>query len=172
MKHGSLLTERPEPDATEAQGKRPVNLAELFLVLTRVKRSLWAAVDIRLRAEHGLALEEFQAMTTISEPGQSCSESTLASAMVMAPDNVRTLIDALVASQYVTRVTKPGVAQQAQLTLTPRARFKLARAERTFEAELANRLRSSLAPDEVTQLENALASMFPDASGGVRRGFC
>jgi hypothetical protein len=157
----SWTAARRKPEAADAPTAPSVELGEVFFLLARVKRSLWAAVDARLRAEHGLPLEWFYAMTMLSEHGPAVDEPFLAQGLSIGADEVELLIDALVDAGHLRR--REGPRMTAPVSLTFRGSRELARAGRTLEQELARHLRVALSADDLTQFESSLGTMLREA---------
>jgi DNA-binding MarR family transcriptional regulator len=142
----------------------PVDLPHLFLLLARLKATLCADIDARLRAEHDLPLEAFDAMKTITQPGESCDEPALAAALSMTLDEARALLDGLVRSGHARRTAGASHAEPTAVSLTLRGRLVLTRAGRTLDRELNRRIGSVLSPGEIAELEDALAALRRSAS--------
>lgn len=139
-------------------GSARVDLPQLFRLLTRLRTSLGAYIDGRLRAEHGLRWGAFQAMTAISDQSDDCDDGTLASALSVALDEVCVLVDALVSSGYAMRRIDARDASP-RVCLTLRGSRLLGRANRTVDLELNRTIGSVLSPSELAQLEHSLAAL-------------
>jgi DNA-binding MarR family transcriptional regulator len=130
-----------------------VDLSEIFGLLACVKRSLCAEIDVRLRADHQLPLQAFDALTVISNCEDGCDEATIAAALSVSPPEAGTLVEALVSAGHVRRVRR----RDGAVDLTLRGSVLLSKAGRTLDRELERGVRSVLLPGELAQLEDALS---------------
>jgi hypothetical protein len=130
-----------------------VDLYEIFGLLARVKRSLCAEIDVRLRADHQLPLQGFDALTVISNCVDGCDEATIAAALSLSPPEAGTLVEALVSAGHVRRVGR----RDGAVDLTLRGSALLSKAGRTLDRELEGRVRSVLLAGEIAQLGDALS---------------
>jgi DNA-binding MarR family transcriptional regulator len=139
----------------EATAEAPlqVDLPEIFGLLARVKRSLCAEIDVRLRADHRIPLQAFDALTVISNREEGCDEATIAAALSVSQPEVGTLVEALVSAGHVRRVPRRAGA----VDLTLRGSVLLSKARRTLDRELEKGFRSVLLPGELAQLAEALS---------------
>jgi MarR family transcriptional regulator, organic hydroperoxide resistance regulator len=135
-----------------------LDLKQLFSDLIRFETELWNAVDGRLRAEHGLPLHKFEPMQIIaSQP--NCRVYDIAGALSLTTGGVSKLVDSIEASGYCRRRPNPGDRRSSIITLTPDGRKALARATKTFQAELELRLGSALSDRALEQFTLALGAL-------------
>jgi DNA-binding MarR family transcriptional regulator len=131
------------------------DLKQLFSELIRFETELWTAVDGRLRAEHDLPLHKFEPMQIIaSQP--DCRVYDIAGALAITTGGVSKLVDSIEASGYCRRRPNPGDRRSSIIELTPAGTKALARATKTFEAELQLRLGSALPQRALDQFASSL----------------
>ncbi|MGH8861127.1 MAG: MarR family winged helix-turn-helix transcriptional regulator [Jatrophihabitantaceae bacterium] len=116
-----------------------MNLREIFDELIRYESELTGAVDTRLREAHELPLVEFDAMRIV-EATVPCRVFDLSSQLVMTSGAVSKLVDRIVAAGYCRRKANPYDARSTVLELTAAGRRMLAKAGKTFDAELSTYL--------------------------------
>jgi DNA-binding MarR family transcriptional regulator len=152
---------RVEPDdrGALATSSHRADLPDTFFLLARLKATLCAAVDDSLRAEHGISLETFDALTLISERAEGCDESTVAPALALSPDRARALISSLLSGRYASRRKRPDRAEPRLVRLTLRGTLLLTLASRTVDRELNRRIGSVLSPLDIAELSDALATI-------------
>ena len=140
------------------------DLKQLFSDLIRYETELWNAVDARLRAEHGLPLHRFEPMQIIAiQP--DCRVYDIAGALSITTGGVSKLVDSIEAAGYCRRRANPGDRRSSIIELTPAGKKLLARATKTFEAELELRLGSLLSGRALSQFASSLNA--PRDAGSV-----
>jgi MarR family transcriptional regulator, organic hydroperoxide resistance regulator len=140
----------------QRQGSGVANLKQLFSDLIRFETELWNAIDARLRAAHDLPLHKFEPMQIIAtQPG--CRVYDIAGALSLTTGGVSKLVDSIEASGYCRRRPNPGDRRSSIIELTPTGKRLLARATKTFEAELETRLGSALSDRVLTQFGSSLS---------------
>ncbi|HTU84028.1 MAG TPA: hypothetical protein VMF57_00565 [Solirubrobacteraceae bacterium] len=152
----SLTLAEAEDRGPLTTNSRRVNLPAMFFALARSKVFLCGAVDESLRAEHGISLEVFDAMTLISEWSGECDEPRLGPALALPPDRARLLIDSLLANGYASRPEPPAGAEPTFVRLTLPGTLLLSRASRTVDHELNRIIGSVLSRLDIAELSDAL----------------
>ena len=143
----------------------PVDLMQVFCLLTRVKRSLCDDIDHRVRWEHGISLEALDTLAVVSEAGGVCHEHALAARVsTTTAAGVDDLIAPLLASGYITRGAAVRNSGRA-IKLTLRGALVLKCASRTLDLELRRRLGESLSIGELDHLEVVLAALRAGSGG-------
>jgi DNA-binding MarR family transcriptional regulator len=132
------------------------DLKQLFSDLIRFETELWNAVDARLRAEHDLPLHRFEPMQIIANT-PDCRVYDIAGALSLTTGGVSKIIDAIEASGYCKRRPNPGDRRSSIIELTPAGKRLLAKATKTFDAELEERLGSALSDRALKELGTTLA---------------
>ena len=134
------------------------DVKQLFSDLVRFETELWNAVDARLRAEHDLPLHRFEPMQIIAAT-PDCRVYDIAGALSLTTGGVSKIIDAIEASGHCKRRPNPGDRRSSIIELTPAGKRLLAKATRTFEAELEERLGSALSDRALRALGTALTGL-------------
>ena len=134
------------------------DLKQLFSDLIRFETELWNAIDTRLRAEHELPLHKFEPMQIIASQS-NCRVYDIASALSLTTGGVSKLVDSIEQSGYCKRHPNPDDRRSSIIELTPAGRKALARATKTFERELDQRLRSSVPPQTLAQFSTSLRAL-------------
>jgi MarR family transcriptional regulator, organic hydroperoxide resistance regulator len=134
------------------------DLKQLFSDLIRFETELWNAVDARLRAEHDLPLHRFEPMQIIANT-PACRVYDIAGALSLTTGGVSKIIDAIEASGYCKRRPNPGDRRSSIIELTPAGKRLLAKATKTFDAELEERLGSALSDRALKELGTTLAGL-------------
>lgn len=135
-----------------------MDLKQLFSDLIRFETELWNAVDARLRAEHDLPLHKFEPMQVIAAT-RDCRVYDIAGALSLTTGGVSKIIDSIEASGYCARRPNPGDRRSSIIGLTPAGKRVLARATKTFEAELEARLGTALSDRALRQLSTTLRGL-------------
>ncbi|MBV9310374.1 MAG: hypothetical protein JOZ73_06065 [Solirubrobacterales bacterium] len=148
----------------------PHELAELFAVLGRLKTSLSAAVDQRLRREHDLPLATFDAMKTIGRSADGCHSDDLAQSLAVSPHEADLIIDALVAAGRAFRKPRPGASGAGPVALTLSGALVLERAGQTVERVLHAHLDPMLSPSDQRLLEESLRALRPRRASHTTNG--
>jgi DNA-binding MarR family transcriptional regulator len=136
---------------------------QLFSDLIRFETELWNAVDARLRAEQDLPLHKFEPMQII-ERTPECRVYDIAEALSITTGGVSKIVDSIESAGHAQRRPNPDDRRSSIIELTPAGRRLLAKASRTFEAELELRLGSALSDRELRQFTSALNALRAAAS--------
>jgi DNA-binding MarR family transcriptional regulator len=131
------------------------DLKKLFFELVRCETEIWNAVDARLRAEHGLPLSRFEPMQLIGTR-TSCRVYDIAETLSLTTGGTSKLVDAIEASGYCRRRPNPDDRRSSIIELTADGKRLLARATRTFERELEDRIGSLLSDRSLQQFTSVL----------------
>lgn len=137
---------------------------QLFSELIRFETELWNAVDARMHAEHGLPLHRFEPMHII-ERTPECRVYDIAEALSITTGGVSKIVDSIESAGHARRRPNPDDRRSSIIELTPAGKRLLAKATRTFEAELEVRLGSALSDRALAQFTLALKALRASASG-------
>lgn len=134
------------------------DLKQLFSDLIRFETELWNAVDASMRAQHDLPLHRFEPMQIIART-PDCRVYDIGAALSLTTGGVSKLVDSIEVAGYVKRRPNPRDRRSSIIELTPSGRKALARASKTFEAELELRLRSALPERQLRQFASSLSAL-------------
>lgn len=137
---------------------------QLFSELIRFETELWNAVDARMRAEHGLPMHRFEPMQII-ERTPECRVYDIAEALSITTGGVSKIVDSIESAGHARRRPNPDDRRSSIIELTTAGKRLLAKATRTFEAELEVRLGSALSDRALAQFTLALKALRASASG-------
>jgi MarR family transcriptional regulator, organic hydroperoxide resistance regulator len=136
----------------------PPDLKHLFSELVRLETELWDAVASRLRADHGLPLQQFEFMQVIDRT-PNCRVQDIAAEISITVGGTSKIVDRIEAAGHCVRSANPSDRRSSILKLTPEGKRLLATADRTFEEELRARLGSAVPERSLVQLTNTLAKL-------------
>jgi len=134
------------------------DLKRLFNELVRVEGETWGAVDARLRKEHGLGLGRYEGMRVIGSR-KKCRVHDIVAELGLTTGGASKVVDTLEAAGYCEREPNPRDRRSSIIKLTPAGRRLLARASKTVEEELENRIGSVLPARSLEQLTEALVKL-------------
>jgi MarR family transcriptional regulator, organic hydroperoxide resistance regulator len=134
------------------------DLKLLFSELVRFETEIWNAIDARLRAQHGLPLSRFEPMQVIGSRA-NCRVHDVAAALSLTTGGTSKIVDAIEAAGYCRRRRNPDDRRSSIVELTPAGRRLLAKATKTFDAELETRLGSVLPDRSLQQLTSYLVKL-------------
>jgi DNA-binding MarR family transcriptional regulator len=134
------------------------DLKQLFNELVRFETEIWNAIDARLQAEHGLPLSRFEPMRVIASI-TNCRVHDIAAALSLTTGGTSKIVDAIEAAGHCRRRPNPDDRRSSIVELTPPGRRLLAKATKTFEAELETRLGSVLPDRSLQQLTASLVKL-------------
>jgi len=145
------------------------DIQQVFSDLIRFEAKLWTALDGRLRTEHDLPLQKFEIMRVIAST-RDCRVYDIVGELSLTTGGVSKLVDALESSGYTSRRPNPRDRRSSIIELTPAGRKALARANKTFNAELEAWFGSALSGRALRQLGDALSGLRAAAkeAAGVR----
>ena len=128
-------------------------------MLGRLKASLCAAVDERLKREHNLPLASFDAMNVIAEFVDGCDPEILAESLAISLHERDAIIDMLVATGRAFRKPPSGGSGTGLVALTLSGTLVFKRAEHTVEQVLHARLDPMLSPSEQRLVQESLRAI-------------
>jgi DNA-binding MarR family transcriptional regulator len=131
---------------------------QLFNDVVRFETELWNAVDGRMRADHDLPLHKFEPMQII-ERTPECRVYDIAEALSITTGGVSKIVDSIESAGHATRRPNPDDRRSSIIELTPPGKRLLAKATKTFEAELELRLGSALSDRAFRQFMLALNAL-------------
>ncbi len=120
-----------------------------FGLLIEATRRLTRIIETSLRANHDLALVEFEAMVRLGRsPERQMSMSDLAGQMVLTSGGVTRLVDRLAGHGYVERVSCPSDRRVHWAKLTKEGVTKVSAALATHLADLDDYFFSEMSAEE------------------------
>jgi MarR family transcriptional regulator, organic hydroperoxide resistance regulator len=137
---------------------RPPDLKHLFSELVRLETELWDAVASRLRADHGLPLQQFEFMQVIARI-PNCRVQDIAAEISITVGGTSKIVDRIEAAGHCARSANPSDRRSSILKLTPEGERLLAAATVTFEEELRARLGSAVPDRALAQLTSTLSKL-------------
>jgi DNA-binding MarR family transcriptional regulator len=124
-----------------------VDSATLFSELIRFETELWNTVTERLKIEHGIELHYFEPMQVIACT-PDCRVQEIAIALSITVGGTSKIVDRMESGGWCLRRKNLGDRRSSYLELTSAGRRLLASAERTFNEEVENRLRTPLSSSQ------------------------
>lgn len=112
------------------------HVTPVFLDLVRVETRLYNAVGARLRAEHGLALGQFEFLQIIDRV-DGCRVLDIVRELAITVGAVSKAVDRLVDAGWCVRVAHPQDRRSSVLRLTPEGERVLAASRPVVESALA-----------------------------------
>jgi len=134
------------------------DLKHLFSELVRLETELWDAVADRLRADHGLPLQQFEFMQVIART-PNCRVQDIAAEISITVGGTSKIVDRIEAAGHCVRSANPSDRRSSILTLTPAGQRVLAAATLTFEDELRARVGSAVPDRSLVQLTKTLSRL-------------
>jgi DNA-binding MarR family transcriptional regulator len=132
------------------------DLTQLLDDLVRVETVLWNAVEARLRADHDLTLARFETMRVLDRSGP-CRVLDVADTLAIGWSGASKIADRVEAAGHCRRRPNPRDARSSLISLTPRGRTLLRRAEAGVADELRQRLAPALSTSELDGLSRSLS---------------
>jgi DNA-binding MarR family transcriptional regulator len=133
-------------------------LRSLLHELVRFETELWDAVEARVRADHGVALGNYEVMTVIAgQPG--CRVQDIAAALSITVGGVSKIVDRIEATGHCARRANPADRRSSVIELTPAGGRLLAELTATVDDELDRRLGLALSAHSLATLTGALARL-------------
>ena len=121
--------------------------------LLRLRESVTRPLDERLRAEHGLSLDDYGILITlVGQPDRRQRMSALGEQRLLTPSGITRAVARLEERGLVRRDQDPADGRAFFATLTPKGVRALRRAQRTHHAIVRELYLSRLASREVAQL--------------------
>ena len=148
----------PEPDAFT-----PSEFAA-WRGLLRLRETVTRAIDERLRAEHGLSLDDYGILITlIGQPGQRMRMSQLGERRLLSPSGITRAVARLEKRGLLAREPDPCDGRAFFATLSKQGTTALRDAQRSHHAIVRERYLSHLDENELAQL----AALFEKAVPGI-----
>jgi DNA-binding MarR family transcriptional regulator len=123
-------------------------------------------LDEELRSAHGLSLQEYDALLTLTAaPGHRLRMNQLADRVILSRSGITRLVDRLVADGLVERAHCPTDARGAEAVLTPAGLARLRKAAPTHLAGIDRHFLAVVEPGDLPGLERSLASVARAACG-------
>lgn len=143
---------------------------ELFSELGRLETGLRAAVERRLRADHGQSLSTFEFLRVISGRAR-CRVHDIAAELSITVGGTSKIVDRLAGAGYCQRRPNPDDRRSSFIDLTGSGRQLLAGLTASVDDELRLRIGASLPEAALSQLTGTLtrlrsAARSPDAGPG------
>lgn len=126
--------------------------------LVRSETRLYNVASERLRAAHGIGGAQFEFLRYLRDHPDS-RVSDLATAFAVGIGTASKAIDRYEKNGWVTREPHPNNRRSSILRLTGDGGHLVDEAEKTFSAEVSERLRSALTPSDVTATVEALGKL-------------
>ena len=121
--------------------------------LLRLRETVTRALDERLRADHGLSLDDYGILITlIGLPDQRQRMSQLGEQRLLTPSGITRAVARLEERGLLRRDQDPADKRAFFATLTPKGIQALRRAQRTHHATVRELYLSRLDPRELAQL--------------------
>lgn len=132
--------------------------------LLRLRETVTRAVDDRLRAEHGLSLDDYGILITlVGQPERRLRMSHLGDRRLLTPSGITRAVARLEERGLVRREPDPSDGRAFFAALTPKGIRELRRAQRAHHAIVRELYLQRLDPGEIEQL----GELFEKAVPGV-----
>lgn len=136
------------PTSTTKSPLDDVRITE-FGLLVEATRRLTRIIETSLRDQHSLSGVEFEAMIRMGRsPGRQMSMSDLANQLVLTSGGITRLVDRLVTTGYVDRVSCPSDRRVQWAHLTDLGVETISLALETHLADLDEHFFSAMSPEE------------------------
>jgi DNA-binding MarR family transcriptional regulator len=141
----SNLPPEPEPFSTEEFAA--------WRGMLRLRETVTRAIDERLRAEHGLSIDDYGILITlVGQPDQRLRMSRLGDERLLTPSGITRAVARLEERGLLRRDQDPADGRAFFATLTPEGVRQLRAAQSTHHAIVRELYLSRLDPSEVAQL--------------------
>jgi DNA-binding MarR family transcriptional regulator len=121
--------------------------------LLRLRETVTRAIDARLRADHGLSLDDYGILITlVGQPDQRQRMSQLGDQRLLTPSGITRAVARLEERGLLRRDQDPADGRAFLATLTPEGVRQLRAAQRTHHAIVRDLYLSRLDSSEVAQL--------------------
>jgi DNA-binding MarR family transcriptional regulator len=152
----STLSQEPDPFTSEEFAA--------WRGLLRIRETVTRALDKRLRAEHGLSLDDYGILITlVDRPGLQLRMSHLGELRMLSPSGMTRAVMRLEQRRFIRRKQDPSDGRAFFATLTPAGTKALRRAQRAHHATVRELYLDRLDERELEQL----AWLFEKAVPGV-----
>jgi DNA-binding MarR family transcriptional regulator len=143
---------------------RPASLTPAELAawhgMLGVHAEVLRTLDRRMRAEHGLAVTEFDVLITLfNADGARLRMMELAAAIMLSPAGLTHLVTRLERDALVTRRVDPADRRSVFVSLTTTGQATLDAARVTHDAVIRERFTDRLSRDQLQQLAQAWAAV-------------
>ena len=138
---------------------------DVFARLLRSHASLTRTLSAQLLAEHGLTLNDYEALLHLSHAdGQRMRRVDLADSLLLTASGVTRLLDGLESCGLVARDTCPSDRRVAYAVLTDAGRERLEAASSSHLAAIASTFQGRFSDAELVELADLLGRL-PGAGG-------
>jgi DNA-binding MarR family transcriptional regulator len=121
--------------------------------MLRLRETVTRAIDARLRAEHGLSIDDYGILITlVGQPDQRQRMSQLGEQRLLTPSGITRAVARLEERGLLRRDQDPADGRAYFATLTPEGARQLRAAQRTHHAIVRELYLSRLSAREVAQL--------------------
>lgn len=132
----------------------------MFARLKRAHGTLMRELEMRLVAEHGLTIHDFETLLHLSrEPDQRLRRIDLADRLALTPSGVTRLLDGLTGAGLVAKASCPSDARVSYAVLTDAGRELFAAAVQTNDRTCRQLIGQHLSPAELDQLSGLLGRL-------------
>jgi DNA-binding MarR family transcriptional regulator len=130
--------------------------------LLRLRETVTRAVDDRLRAEHGLSLDDYGILITlVGQPEHRLRMSRLGDRRLLTPSGITRAVARLEERGFVQREQDPADGRAFFAALTPKGARELRRAQRAHHAIVRELYLQRLDPSELAQLGELFEKAVP-----------
>jgi DNA-binding MarR family transcriptional regulator len=130
--------------------------------------SILRVLDAELQAEHGLTARDYEVLLYLSQaPDRRLPMSSLAESTMLTRSGITRLVDGLVASGLIERVSCPSDARVSYARLTHAGYDKLREAGCAHVASIRRLFLEHFTPEEVEQLASLLSRLPGARAGGA-----
>ncbi|HKP19304.1 MAG TPA: MarR family transcriptional regulator [Gaiellaceae bacterium] len=136
----------------------------MFSRLLRAHAALTRELSARLVTDHGLSVNDYEALLHLSREDGGMRRVDLAERLVLTPSGVTRLLDGLERDGWVRKGECESDARVTYAVLTDEGRELLERAGRTHVTQIREIFEERFAPEELEQLVDLLGRL-PGATG-------
>jgi DNA-binding MarR family transcriptional regulator len=131
--------------------------------------SILRALDAELVAEHGLTARDYEVLLYLAQsPDRKLAMSALAARTMLTRSGITRLVDGLVGTGLIERLSCHQDARVSYASLTNAGYKKLREASRTHIASIERLFLSNFSAEEIQQLAALLARLPGAGAGGVQ----
>ena len=134
-----------------------MDVTQWFIDLVRVETRLYAALEDRLRTDHGLTAGQFQVLRVIAGTA-NCRVQDIAADIAITVGAVSKSVDRIEAAGWCRRAANPHDRRSSYLTLTEAGERLLAAASPTAAATIAGQL-AGMPDDALARSAGLLAEL-------------
>ena len=155
----------PPQSSAEKSGPATLPAVRAWTRLLRAHASTTRLLSARLQAEHGLTINDYEALYVLADAdGSRLKRIELARRLLLTPSGVTRLLEGLEQAGLVERVACPSDLRVAYALLTEAGAAKLREASCTHVASIRALFEEHLSQDEINTLAEKLAKL-PGVSG-------